>query len=387
MIRQNLSEIRLVLGVLTGLLLWLIWQTSAITSPDSASVNYANFLANLPPGWMDFFRPWTHEEFVQFFHINPPYTDPWWTFGREPTTDAAIIHTWIGFLPLACLFGVLFSIVKPLPRFLIWIVSLGLVSAIVFYCFQSFNYLLPLTQPIIVLSCFYLCGTVIYLETEKIERNRNLAIDLQRNAEDERKRIAKDLHDESLQSLSRVIRLIDKLSDEIPDNPAPKEIRERLETCVSGTRNIINDLHPSSLDEFGLATSLEYLVEEFGHSTGVKTKFDDKSTGIRPTTFHELCFYRIAQEALNNIEKHSGASQMCVSIEYHDQHLLLKISDNGKGTVQKKRDSHGLQNIEDRAKLMNGTAEWKKPDEFESGIMLVVRAPILKAITDSRNSE
>lgn len=373
---QNLRALRLLLGFVTGILLWLIWQTSAITSPDSESSQYANFLANLPAGSLDFFRPWTREDYISIFHFAPPNSGHWWTFGKIPSTDAATVHMWIGFLPLACLLGVLFSTLKPLPRFLVWIFSLLAAGALVLYCYQTFNYQLPLSPPIIVLSCFYLCGTVIYLETEKIERNRTLAIDLQQEAENERKRIAKDFHDETLQSMSRIIRLVNNLHEENPENPIPTEIRNKLETCITETRNIINELHPAALEAFGLGPSIENLVEDFKNSTGVKANFNDRTNGMRLAPLNELCIYRIAQEAINNVEKHANASELIVSLEMKDKSLVLKVSDNGKGNVQRKKRSHGLQNIEDRARLMNGDVDWRLPEDFSSGTMLLLKVPL-----------
>jgi len=345
MTRQNLSLIRVTLGLLTGVLLWLIWQAITIRSPEAESINFRYFLIER-------------------------------LFGGVQAADATTVNNWIGLLPLACLFGVLFSILKPLPRFLTWIFSMIMAGAVVLYCFQVYKYIVPWGGPVIVFNCVYLCGTLVYLETEKIERNRNLAIDMQRQADHERKRIAKDLHDESLQSLSRVIRLVDKLHDEIPDNPIPQEVRGRLESCVSGMRGIINDLHPAALEEFGLAASLESLVEEFSRSSGAKVNFHDASEGVRLPAFQELCIYRIAQEAINNIEKHAEASQMAVSLQKTEKFLFLKIADNGKGTVRKKRDSFGLQNIADRTKLIGGQVEWKAPEEFASGTMLVLKVPL-----------
>jgi signal transduction histidine kinase len=351
MTRQNLSLIRILLGLVTGLLLWLIWQALAVTSPEIESIKFRYFL-----------------------------TDRLFGSGAQAASGAAsgytIITNWRGLLPLACLFGVLFSILKPLPRFITWIAALILAGAVALYCFLSFKYIVPWGGPVIVLNCFYLCGTLIYLETEKIERKRNLAIDLQQQSEDERKRIAKDLHDESLQSLSRIIRLVDKLHGEIPDNPIPSEVRGRLESCISGMRSIINDLHPAELEEFGLAASLEHLVEEFTRSSGVKASFQDSTAGVRLPAFQELCIYRIAQEAINNIEKHAEASHMEVSLQKTDKLLCLKIADNGKGAVRKKRDSFGLQNIAYRTKLVNGQVEWKAPEQYGSGTMLVLKLPL-----------
>lgn len=382
---NDLSRVRLLLGVLTGLLLWLIWQVSAITSPDAESAHYERFLSNLPPGWMDFFRPWTREDFIAMFRIAPPNLGSWWTFGKELSTDAAIVHTWIGFMPLACLFAVLFSVLKPLPRFVLWAFSLLLVGGIVFYCFQSFQYFLPLSPPIILLSSFYVCGTVIFLETEKIERNRSFAIDLQMQAEFERKRIAKDLHDESLQALSRLIRIVDKLGEEIPENDVPRDVRSRLESCIAGTRRIINDLHPACLEEFGLSASLEQLIEDLQVATGMKTRFQDSSNGSRLSDFYELCIFRIAQEAINNVERHSAATELSVTLKSDERFLTLSIADNGKGVVRKKQGSLGLQNMSDRAKLMGGSVEWTAPTEYSSGTMVALRIPSQRLEYRSRN--
>ena len=357
-LRLNLSLIRILLGLVTGILLWLIWQASAITSPEIESIKFRYFL--------------TERLFSGLAHSSQAAASPY-----------TIITNWRGLLPLACLFGVLFSTLNPLSRFVTWILSLVLAGVTAFSCFYAFQYIVPWGGPVIVLNCFYLCGTLIYLETEKIERNRNLAIDLQQQAEAERKRIAKDLHDESLQSLSRVIRLADKLHDELPENPVPQEMRSRLESCISGMRSIISDLHPAQLEEFGLAAALEQLLEEFSLASQVKTHFQDTSAGQRLPAFHELCIYRIAQEAINNIEKHAQASQVNVRLQKTDRQLCLKIGDNGNGAVRKKKDSFGLQNITYRTRLINGKVEWKLPDEFPSGTMLVLTVPLLKPKPES----
>jgi signal transduction histidine kinase len=348
--RHNLSLIRILLGLITGLLLWLIWQTSAITSPEIESIKFRYFLTER------FFGSGAHSAGAA-----NPYE---------------LITNWRGLLPLACLFGVLFATLDPLPRFITWICSLLMAAVVAIYCFQAFHYIVPWGGPVIVLNCFYLCGTLIYLETEKIERNRNLSIDLQQQAEDERKRIAKDLHDDSLQALSRIIRLVDKLHDEIPSSPVPQDVRARLESCITGMRGIINDLHPAELEEFGLAPALEHLLTEFSIDAGIKADFCDESGGIRLEPFQELCIFRIAQEAINNVEKHAGATEVRFNIQKTDKLFFLKIADNGKGDVRKKKDSFGMQNISYRTRLLNGQVEWKSPEDFSSGTQLVLKLPL-----------
>lgn len=371
---------RLVIGLLTGVLLWLIWQASAMLVPKSAESRYLEFLAALPPGFIDFFRPWTREEFTRFFHVPVVNFGQWWTFGSAPSSDALIVHTWIGFLPLACLLGVLFTILKPLPRFILWVVSVALVGLVYVLCMHAFHYALPGTPAIIVLSCFYLCGTVIHLETEKVEHNHKVAVDLIQQAEEERKRIARDLHDESLQSLSQVIRLLDKCSGDFPDDVSPSKLRDILQKCLNGTREIINDLHPAALKEFGLAACIENFARESAAHANVLCKFQNCATDVRFSDLTELCIYRIVQEAVSNVWKHAEASEMSVSLDETDAFLIIKIADNGKGNVRRKMHSSGIHNIMHRAGLIGAHVSWRLPDEYESGTQLYLRVPLAQRV-------
>lgn len=375
MAKHNIRNVRLAIGLLTGILLWLIWQAAAITAPHAGSEAYRRFLAELPPGWMDFFRPWTKEEFGTFFHMSSFSFGQWWTLGQPPTTDVAIVHTWIGFLPLACLLGVLFTVLKPMARFLLWMCSFAVVAAIYYYFHTTFHSALPGTPALIVLSCFYLCGTVIHLETEKIERNRNLAIDLLNQAENERKRIAKDLHDESLQSLSRVARALDKLSEEMPNSELSGQLREMLENCIKGTRDIIDDLHPAGLNEFGFSSCIEQFASDVCRSANIQLKFEDNLEGLRLPPFVELCIFRIAQESINNVEKHACATRLKIRLERSNATLILQVGDNGTGKVEMKKTSAGVHNIIHRTKLMGGNVQWRNGGEFSEGTTVILKVP------------
>lgn len=234
-----------------------------------------------------------------------------------------------------------------------------------------------------LICCSYICGTLIYLEAEKITRSRELAMNLQVQAEAERKRIASDLHDEALPSLSRVMRLADQLQEELPDNDAPEQMRKELESTVAEMRRIINDLHPAVLENLGLPAALQHLTDRIGHDTSIQARFKDDSSGTSLPPFHSLCIFRIAQEALNNTEKHSGASQVFVHIEETQNTLYLRISDNGCGVIAPNASSHGLQNIAYRARLIGARADWKVPNTFERGTMLVLTLP-LETIVDQK---
>jgi signal transduction histidine kinase len=291
--------------------------------------------------------------------------------GRDYT-----VSTNLGFLPLGAVFGIVFSLLRPFPRFILW-AAVTLEQCIVAQvCFEAFRIIIPFGGPLVLINCCYICGTLVHLETEKIERSRNLALDLQIQAEQERKRIAKDLHDEALPSLSRVMRLADQLHAEYSDNPIPEEMRTRLESTVSEMRRVINDLHPAVLENLGLAASLQHLVDKFAMDTNIQATFRDSAEGTSLPPFAALCIYRIAQEALNNVEKHAAATRTEVALEKTENTLHLRISDDGNGELRRKADSYGLKNIEDRAKLIGAKVEWKVPTKFSSGTMLVLTLPV-----------
>lgn len=117
--------------------------------------------------------------------------------------------------------------------------------------FQWANLQLPVLPLLAVLMLSYIFGTLIYLDTDLRLRNRELAIAreaMQVRAEEERQRIAEDLHDETLPALSSVARMADRLAHDLSDNPVPLEMREKLDGAIAEMRRVINDLHPSVLE-------------------------------------------------------------------------------------------------------------------------------------------
>ena len=355
MARKNLNLIRIAIGSTAGCLVWLIWQQSTLRSNELAAVN-------------------------QFFLSDT-------LFGRAcvaVATSFGLAHL-LGFLPVSVLFGLLFSVLRPVPRFVVWVIVSAAIAALAEYWFDTYRIVIAFGGPTVLISCCYLCGTLIYLETEKIERSRKLAMDLQVQAEQERKRIAKDLHDEALPALARVMRLADQLQEAHAESTIPGEIRSQLESTVAEMRRVINDLHPALLENLGLAPALQYLSNALGDSSAIQVQFHDESAKLSLPPFKALCVYRIAQEALNNIAKHSGASQAEVCLTRHENILSLRISDNGTGAVRRKGDSYGLQNIDDRAKLIDASVEWKIPAKYATGTMLVLSVPISSQQSETRH--
>lgn len=191
------------------------------------------------------------------------------------------------------------------------------------------------------------------------QRNRELAaarLDLANEAERERRRIARDLHDQTLADLRKLMMLTDKST---LDKPA---FRTEIEAVSSEIRRICEDLSPSVLENVGLIASLEFLLD----NTIEKRKFIAESNledRIKLPMNVQLQIYRIAQEVLTNIKSHSNANHVEMSVEISAAgQLKLRIDDDGSpfhpDTVSAK--GRGIANIKARASLVNAKVAWKE---------------------------
>jgi signal transduction histidine kinase len=185
--------------------------------------------------------------------------------------------------------------------------------------------------------------------------------------EAERRRIARDLHDSVNQLLSSAafrISMIDALVAE-----QDREIKEELERVkllltkgIDEIHRISDDLRPSELDAFGLVPAVRSLCREFQRKTNLGLKFECESSSKRLSDAVELTLYRIIQEALNNIEKHSGASQASLRLQWDGASIKLAVRDNGKGLEsvserlkQPKKAGMGLLNMRERTAFLGGS--------------------------------
>ena len=190
------------------------------------------------------------------------------------------------------------------------------------------------------------------------QRNRELAaarFDLANEAERERNRIARDLHDQTLADLRMLMMKSDKGELSQP------ELRHEIESVSTEIRRICEDLSPSVLENVGLVPALEFLLSQtienhkFSADEGIEERLNF------PINV-QLQIYRIAQEVLANIRRHSNANEVEMNVETPDGQFNLTISDNGTtfqpdGAVGKGR---GIANIRSRANLVGGRIEWKE---------------------------
>ena len=185
-----------------------------------------------------------------------------------------------------------------------------------------------------------------------------LATDAQ---EEERKRLARELHDDTIQTLVIAKAELNALAAE---EPAPAAVRERLENveatlaaAIDNMRRFSRDLRPSLLDDLGLVDAVDWLVGDLGVRTTINGQLHTSGEPRRLDQKDELTLFRIVQEALRNVERHAGASTVEVRIHFGEDVRAI-ITDDGKGfdTSQALHDRHsstglGLLGIRERAKL------------------------------------
>lgn len=192
-----------------------------------------------------------------------------------------------------------------------------------------------------------------YQEREKLQ-SKQKTLSLLEGQENERRRIARDLHDGLGQWLTGI-----KLR--IASVTMPEEQREELKALVSETinetRRITNNLMPNSLIDFGLDAALKQLVGVVQKGSSLQVEYVFESEKINNVSFEVLLtLYRIAQEGLNNIMKHAQAQNATLRVYEEGTSIMLLIEDDGIGLPKNGRPfGNGLGNMEERAKLINGT--------------------------------
>ena len=202
-------------------------------------------------------------------------------------------------------------------------------------------------------------------------------------AEEERKRIAKDLHDGIVQTLTGLRLKLDKNIRELPDLPDDKknELKdgvEILDEAISETRGISHQMMPRALSESGLIPALNDMLEKSLGLTDIQFEFEEHGVGDkRFDERKEISLYRICQELVNNIIKHSEAKAVSVQLLATKSHLILVVEDNGKGFEfedPSNQNGIGLMNIATRAQSVDGDVNYEPSPE--QGTVATIRVPL-----------
>ena len=211
---------------------------------------------------------------------------------------------------------------------------------------------------------------------EDLERLSASLVEVQ---EQERRHLARELHDEVGQALTALKMDIGiALRSELQPRAASalEEARDIAETTLRGVRDLSQLLHPSTLDDFGLPATMTAYLRNFSQRTGIRAQLAE-TLDDRLTPELEVCVYRIAQEALNNVAQHSGATACTVAVSAGDGLLRLVIEDNGRGIgvapIVSPRRGLGVIGMRERAQAFGGKFTLDK--RIEGGTRLVVTLP------------
>ncbi len=217
---------------------------------------------------------------------------------------------------------------------------------------------------------------------ESREALRQLAANLEEAREAERRRVARELHDELGQALTGLKMDVAWLRDRLGEDDALGRMRVEetlglIHTTVDAVRRISAELRPGVLDDLGLAAAIRWQTREFMRRTNIGVRLESDDAVPELDSGRATAVFRIFQEALTNVTRHSSASEVLVRIAMEHGQLLLRIEDNGRGLRPEEirsRRSMGLLGMRERASAWGGTlALGERP---EGGTAVELRMPL-----------
>lgn len=202
-------------------------------------------------------------------------------------------------------------------------------------------------------------------------------------AEEERRRIAMDIHDQTLADLSAVRRGLETLHQETPCGEAIATIETDLQRAMTNLRVVMDNLHPQTLDILGLPAAIESLLEKNCGSPGSPVYHflaNDDVTEIKLPRLTQLTVYRMVVEAINNVLRHAHANKLEVGLTLRNGSLIVAVEDNGRGfdhatQLPTMSGGRGLHNIQERARAIGAQVSWRH-SRFSSGTRFELVLPL-----------
>lgn len=222
-------------------------------------------------------------------------------------------------------------------------------------------------------------------QLEDMQQRQNMGLRIIRAQEEERKRIAREIHDGPAQAMANVVlraEFCEKLLELEPDKVKVElqSLKEMVRLALKDVRKIIFDLRPMALDDLGLVPALRRYAIDYKEKYGLEAEFVFFGKERRLPPAVEVGVFRIIQEALNNIWKHAQADKIKVTLELASEKLNAVVKDNGKGFDMKMvgkadcRESLGLTSMRERSDLLEG--ELKIISKLGKGTEVRLRVPI-----------
>jgi signal transduction histidine kinase len=232
-------------------------------------------------------------------------------------------------------------------------------------------------------------GQLRYLELAKSRSElEDLSARLVDVQETERRRISRELHDEVGQSLGALLVNVTSLSAQVHSageldksqvEASVEEIRSVAEGTVQTVRDIALLLRPSMLDDLGLVAALEWQGREISRRSEVEVEVCSEGVSEDLSDDYKICIYRLVQEALSNVARHSTGKNARVVVQQHPDKILVSIADDGRGFDPQRVRGLGLLGMEERVKRLGGTLRF----ESKAGEGTTVRADLPLSRKDS----
>jgi two-component system sensor histidine kinase DegS len=203
--------------------------------------------------------------------------------------------------------------------------------------------------------------------------------------EEERKRIAREIHDGLAQTMANVV-LRTEIAERMLSKQAYNSVKEELadlkvqvRSGIEEVRKIIFNLRPMALDDLGLIPALRKFIQDYEEKTKIRTRIDLVGKEFRLPSGMEVAIYRLVQEAYSNVLKHAYASHVTLEVTYQLQMVKITVSDNGVGfivdQIDKKieRGSHyGLMGMRERVELLEGRMEIQSVKEAGTKVSMLI---------------
>ena len=219
----------------------------------------------------------------------------------------------------------------------------------------------------------------------EVQQIQNFGVSIIRAQEEERKRIAREIHDGPVQSMANILMRSEFCLKLLEQDPS--KIRTELLDLISVVRNslkdirkIIFDLRPIVLDDLGLVPALKQYIEQYQQEYGIYVEFTISGRERQLDTILEVALFRIIQEALTNIKKHSKAKQVVIKAEFLTDKVNIVIRDNGCGfnaeqvLAEKSQEGFGLIGMRERIQLLKGT--WNIKSTPGQGTKISLSLPV-----------
>mgnify|MGYP000363989470 CR=1 FL=1 len=229
--------------------------------------------------------------------------------------------------------------------------------------------------------------TGIVIENARLYENLRYYIQrITQAQEEERKRIARELHDETIQMLvviSRRLELLTTITEPLPETAIRhlEALRQVVAEALSGIRRFVQDLRPPALDHLGLVAVVEGLTVELGEREGICTHFVVKGEPRRLMPESELMLFRVIQEALSNVRRHARASHVTVELDFQPERLRAIVEDDGRGFNAPERPGDlvtsgrlGLAGMYERTRAIGGVLTIHS--ESGRGTSVIVEVPL-----------